>query len=185
MYLLPGVVGFIFFIFFDLNKIYWKSKVLNLFFVFGSVLLAFSTGYCILQSDFFSLFSGFGFRELLLLLCLILSGAFLVYALFFALPFDDTYMQSEDLPLVNKGLYGTCRHPGFWPFAFVYFFLAWLFKCNELFCCFILYSFCNFLYIVIQDRYIFPKYIENYNEYKQKVPFLIPTKDSILTAFSK
>lgn len=183
MYLLPGVIGFIFFIFFDLNKIYWKSKVLNLFFVLGSVLLAFSTGYCIWQSDPFSLFSAFGFRELLLLLCLIFSGVFLVYALFFALPFDDTYVQSEDLPLVSKGLYGACRHPGFWPFALVYFFLAWLFESKALFCCFILYSFCNYLYIVIQDRFIFPKYIRGYDEYKRTIPFLIPTRDSLRNAF--
>ena len=185
MYLLPGVIGFIFFIFFDLNKIYWKAKLLNLFFILGSILLLFSTGYCIFQSDLHAFISSFEFRDLLLLLCLILSGAFLIYALFFALPFDDTYVQSDDLPLVSSGLYGTCRHPGFWPFAFVYFFLAWLLSSRLLGHCFVVYSACNFFYIVIQDRYIFPQYIKGYDEYKQKVPFLIPTKESIHTAFSK
>ena len=184
MCLLPGVIGFIFFIFFDLNKIYWKTKLLNLFFVLGSLLLFFSTGYCIWQSNFQMLFSHFGLRSILLLLGVILSGALLIYALFFALPFDDTYIQSEELPLVNKGLYGTCRHPGFWMFALFYLVLA-LFLSNRLvFICFVVYSICNFLYIVIQDKYIFPKYIHGYDEYKQNVPFLIPTRESIRNAYT-
>ena len=184
MYLLPGVIGFIFFIFFDLNKIYWKSKLLNLFFVIGSVLLIFSTGYSIWQSDFHALLAHFGFRQFLLLTCLILSGALLIYALFFALPFDDTYVQSDALPLVNKGLYGTCRHPGFWMFVLFYLFLALLFHSRPLFYCFIIYNVCNFIYIVIQDRFIFPEYIEGYTEYKKTVPFLVPTKESIRNAFT-
>lgn len=185
MYLLPGVIGFIFFIFFDLNKIYWKSKFLNLFFVLGSALLAFSTGYSIWESDFQAVLSHFGFRHLFLLACLILSVALLIYTLFFALPFNDTYVQSDDLPLINKGVYGTCRHPGFWPFACVYFFLAWLFLSKPLWYCFLLYSTCNFLYIVIQDRFIFPRYIKGYNEYKKTVPFIIPNRNSIRNAFAK
>ena len=183
MYLLPGIIGFICFIFFDLNKIYWKSKLLNLFFIIGSILLIFSTGYSIWLSDWHGLISHFGILQIILLLCLILAGSMLIYVLFFALPFNNTYIQSDDLPLVDKGWYGTCRHPGFWMFALFYLFLAWLLSSNSLFCCFILYSTCNFIYIVIQDKYIFPQYIEGYSQYKKKVPFLIPTRNSIRNAF--
>ena len=185
MYLLPGVIGFGLFIIFDLNKIYWKNQLLNLFFVIGSILLAFSTIYSVIQSDVLSLMKHFGGKEVLALIALILSAIALVYALFFALPFSDTYVQSDELPLVNKGLYGTCRHPGFWMFLLFYFFLALLFSSVPLAYCFALYNTCNFVYIVIQDIFIFPQYIRGYNDYKKTVPFLVPTRASIRSAFYK
>ena len=54
-------------------------------------------------------------------------------------------------------------------FAFAMAFSAWhvtnaMIKINVL----------NFLYIVMQDMYFFPKYIEGYEEYKKRVGFLIP-----------
>ena len=183
MYLLPGIAAFIFFIFFDLNKIYWKSKILNLFFAIGTVLLLFSTGYSIGQSDFLALSSDFGTAKILLLICTVFSIVLLIYALFFSLPFQNTYTQASGLPLINKGLYAACRHPGFWPFASFYFFLSLLFSSNSMFWCFITFTVCNFLYIVIQDKFVFPKYIQGYSQYKQVVPFLIPTKTSIHNAF--
>lgn len=185
MYLVPGIIGFIFFILFDLNKIYWKSRIWNLSFVLGSIFLAFSTLYSVFQSDLSALIAHFGILHLLKLVCLILSGAALVYALFFALPFENTYVESEELPLVSKGLYGTCRHPGFWMFVLFYMFLAAFFGSIQLVYCFGVYNFCNFVYIVLQDTYIFPKYIKGYNEYKKVVPFLVPTRKSIQKAFSK
>lgn len=185
MYLFPGIIGFLFFILFDLNKIYWKNKFMNLFFILGSVLLLFSTLYSILQSDFTMFVSDFNYWKLIISICLLLSGAGLIYALFFALPFESTYVESDELPLVNKGLYGTCRHPGFWMFVLFYGFLALLFSNIHLFYCFLIYNTCNFLYIVIQDVYIFPRYIRGYLDYKKAVPFLIPTKDSVRNAFTK
>lgn len=183
MYLLPGIAGFAFFILFDLNKIYWKFRILNLSFILGSVLLAFSTVYSVLQSDFSVLMEHFGIWQFFKLICLILSGAALIYTLFFALPFDSTYVQSSDLPLVNKGVYGACRHPGFWMLALFYLFLALFFSNIQLIYCFLIYNICNFLYIVLQDVFIFPQYINGYNEYKKAVPFLVPTGTSIRNAF--
>ena len=185
MYLLPGIIGFIFFIIFDLNKIYWKSKVLNLSFVFGTILLFWSTGYCVMLSDFSTLFTQFGVWHICTLLGLILSGSALIYILFFALPFEDTYIESEHLPLMDKGVYGACRHPGFWMLTLCYLFLALFCSSIHLLYCCAAYSICNFLYIVIQDVYIFPKYIQGYQDYKKTVPFLIPTRESLHSAFSK
>ena len=185
MYLLSGIIAFIFFIFFDLNKIYFKSKLLNLLFVIGAVLLIFSTAVPIVQSDYQALIYDFKITNVFFLIAAIISGAALIYVLFFALPFENTYVQSSKLPLVNKGVYTSCRHPGFWPFVFFYLFLALLFSSNQLFWCFIVFSICNFLYIVIQDKFIFPKYIEGYLQYKKTVPFLIPTKESIKNAFKR
>jgi len=75
---------------------------------------------------------------------------------------------------MDQGVYGLCRHPGFWMFALCYLFLAlFFFDIRLLYCC-VVYSICNFLYILLQDVYIFPKYIRGYSEYKKRVPFLIP-----------
>ena len=37
----------------------------------------------------------------------------------------------------------------------------------------------NFLYVVLQDGVTFPRVFIDYNIYKQRVPFLIPTVKSI------
>ena len=46
-----------------------------------------------------------------------------------------------------------------------------------------IYNTCNFLYVYLQDRYIFPRYIRGYDDYKRSVPFLIPTRASLKKAF--
>ena len=185
MYILLGVAGFVACCLFDINKIRWNKKFLNLFFVLGSFLLIFSTILCIMQSDFSMIFQNFGFYRIAMLIGLLLSCAAEIYALFFALPFEDTYMESTDVPVISKGWYAACRHPGFWPLAFVYLFLWLLFSNIWLLYAFVIFTLCNFLYIYIQDAYIFPRYIRGYDEYKNKVPFLIPTKESIRCAFDK
>lgn len=173
MLLLPGILGFCLFIVFDLNKIRWQRPMLNSFFAVGGLLLILSTALCIVPvlRDFRpSLFSA------LMLTALIISGAALIYALFFALPFEDTYRESKSLPLVSGGIYGLCRHPGFWPFLLVYVFLWLSFGGEWLMWAMLIFPLCNLIYIIIQDKYIFPLYIEGYESYKQSVPFLIPRR---------
>ena len=67
---------------------------------------------------------------------------------------------------------------------FFYFFLWLFFTGPQMFRAFVLYPTCNLLYIYVQDRYIFPRYIRGYDDYKQTVPFVLPTRDSIRSAFS-
>lgn len=184
-YIIPGIAGFAACCLFDLNKIRWNKKFLNLFFVIGSLLLILSTVLCILQADLSSVFSDFGAYRLFMLMGLLLSILAEIYALFFALPFEDTYMESEHVPVVSRGWYAACRHPGFWTLAFVYLFLWLFFEHSLLLYVFFSYTICNFLYIYIQDTYIFPRYIRGYEEYKRKVPFLIPTRESLKCAFDR
>lgn len=185
MYLFLGAAGFAACCLFDLNKIYWNKKFLNLFFILGSFLLIFSTIQGTLLGDLSIVFQNFGIYRIAMLIGLLLSVGAEIYALFFALPFEDTYMESTDVPVISKGWYAACRHPGFWSLAFVYLFL-WLFFSNSwLLYALITYTICNFIYIYIQDTYIFPRYIRGYDEYKIKVPFLIPTKESFKCAFGR
>ena len=183
MYLIPGVLGFAACCLFDINKIKWQSKKLNLCFVFGILCILFSTVCGVLQSDLSQFSWPFSTRQLLCLVGCLASAAGLVYTLFFALPFEDTYMESESLPLMDRGVYGLCRHPGFWMLALVYLFLWFFFSSDSLKICFLLYTACNFIYVWVQDAYIFPQYIRGYDEYKKNVPFLIPTKKSFKKAF--
>ena len=180
MVLLPGVLGFIAFCLFDINKIRWHSEKLNLLFAFGGLLLLLSTLLAI-PADFVSAFR-LDLRRVAGLIGLALSGPGLIYVLFFALPFTETYTESDRLPLVDHGAYGACRHPGFWLFAAFYFFLWLFFTGRQMFFGFLLYTFCNFLYIWLQDRYIFPRYIGGYDDYRRAVPFLLPTRDSLKQA---
>ena len=174
MILLPGVAAFLLFILFDLNKIKWHWKAANLLFALGGLLLAGSTVLCILAGDL-SDFSWHMGTVLGLTAC-VASAAGLIYALFFALPFQDTYTQSGNLPVISTGLYGLCRHPAFWPMLALYVLLWLTFGGSWLLAAAILYPLCNLLYIYIQDRWIFPQYIRGYHQYQKQVPFLIPRR---------
>ena len=185
MCLIPGILGFAACCIFDLNKVYWRSKHLNHLFILGSLLLVLSTLWTVSQCSFSLLADTFGIAHVIYLLGMILSGITLIYVLFFALPFESTYEKTETLPVINSGIYALCRHPGFWPFLFFYLFM-WLFLSNPLVgIAAIVYSICNLIYIFIQDHYIFPLYIQGYNEYKQTVPFLIPNQKSIKHFFAQ
>jgi len=185
MYIIPGILGFLACCLFDINKIRWNKAFLNLFFVLGSVLLIGSTAVCIWQSDPAHVFLHMNIRRLIFLAGLLASCTAEIYALFFALPFSDTYTKSDQVPVADRGWYRVCRHPGFWALALVYLFLWLLFDTTLLFYTFIVYTICNLLYVIVQDVYIFPRYIRGYHEYKETVPFLIPTKDSIRYLFLK
>lgn len=171
MILLPGVLGFALFILFDLNKIKWQAKVCNLFFPLGGLLLLASTALCIAESSpVWSIGTVIGSAAV------IAACGALIYALFFALPFQDTYAESHELPVVTTGLYGLCRHPAFWPMLLVYLLLWLTFGGTWMAVAAVLYPLCNLFYIVIQDRWIFPCYIRGYDAYKKQVPFLIPRR---------
>ena len=104
----------------------------------------------------------------------------LIYTLFFALPFDETYVkESRYRKAYTEGVYALCRHPGVLWFAGMYLFAALLWKSLEGLIFFVVMVILNIFYVIFQDYYSFPKTFSNYREYQRSTPFLIPNRKSI------
>lgn len=180
--LILGFFGFALFIIYDLEQAGYVSKAhhkgVKFFFAVGFFLIFIATFLSVLkQMEHFSFCS-------LSLLGLIISCLFLfllIYTLFFALSFEKTYVeQSTGRPVYSEGVYALCRHPGLLWFSGLYISLWLVFGGKQLFCVMLVFILLNSCYVFIQDRYIFPKIFTNYMEYQKSVPFLFPTKKSIL-----
>jgi protein-S-isoprenylcysteine O-methyltransferase Ste14 len=103
----------------------------------------------------------------------------LIYTLFFALPFQDTYIKEKSHTVCKNGVYALCRHPGVLWFTLFYAFLGLAVMIPTLFVAGSLFSILNILYVLFQDRWTFMKSFENYEGYKVDTPFLVPNKKSI------
>ncbi len=181
-YVMIGGLSFILFCFYDLNSIFWKNKFLNLFFLFGLVGIGFSTSRVIWSfREIISANLGQKYGWLALsLVCL----ALLIHSLFFALPFEKTYVTHTAKKVYTEGVYALCRHPGVLWFIGIYLSLYFLIERPLMLIMAIMFSFFNFLYIVLQDLWTFPKTFIDYDVYKEKTPFLIPNFTSIQRCFT-
>lgn len=178
-----GTLGFVLYFIYDINSIKWNHPFLARFFGMGT--------FCLLISAVMvlgtALRSGEG-NVCLRFFCMIGSIAFLillVYTLFFALPFEETYLQpSQQRKAYTGKMYALCRHPGVLWFAGLYLCLwgaSGVFSCGGYFVLMIVW---NCLYVVFQDLWTFPRTFFNYMQYKEETPFLIPNRNSILACIS-
>ncbi|NLV15695.1 MAG: hypothetical protein GXY50_00605 [Syntrophomonadaceae bacterium] len=182
-FLVLGCLAFVFFYIFDLNKLFSWHKRLNIFFAIGIAVLAVST--------VGALFSGprlfeFSFAIRLLWGSLSIITLLLVpYTLFFALPFTQTYLETANQnTVIDTGMYALCRHPGVLWFLLFYLFL-WLTSGKALVLWGgLLWTLMDIIHVYVQDRWVFPKIIIGYDQYKDKVPFLIPDRNSIRQAIT-
>lgn len=178
-----GTAGFLLYFIYDANSIKWNNRILQKFFGAGSLCVATATVWVL------ALPSGSS-PSIVARICFGIAGmiflALLVYTLFFALPFDKTYLEeNQKREAYTEGVYGLCRHPGVLWFAGLYVCLwgvsgSWY---QGIF--FISMIFWNYLYIIFQDLWTFPKTFTNYDEYKKMTPFLIPNRQSIRYAFRR
>ncbi len=164
-----GLAAFLALTLFDVHKLKPIHPFFNGLFAAGVGMLVWAT-YGILTSEpWFSftpqplawIVAGLGLGEM-------------IFALFFALPFETTYVQSsENLPVVSTGLYGLCRHPGVWGFI-VYYLAASLASGNgTLLIAGIVFSAADILHVTMQDRLFFTKTLAGYTDYQRQVPFLL------------
>lgn len=170
MEFLLGISAYILYFIYDYNSVTRKNRILQKFFLMGTILLTAGIvlemvrcGYAVNAVTIFCTIGAIGF------------GIALIYTLFFAIPFNDTYVSDSELrEAYTGGVYSLCRHPGVLWFAGLSVCLWGI--CGDLRSglFFLLVTVGDILYVVYQDIIIFPRTFSNYSEYKQTTPFLIP-----------
>ncbi len=166
---LAGALAFALFFLYDWNRVFWKKKWMKPFFSAGCVILIVIGG----KEAAESVAAGPSLRLLWLAPAAVSLWA-LIYALFFALPFEDTYRkEAEGHKVCRTGIYGKSRHPGILAFFFCFLFLGLAAGERQL-AQGMFFSALNLLYGWYQDRIIFVKEFSDYEEYRRDVPFLIP-----------
>ncbi len=177
-YIVLGAIAFFFFILYDINSVLINHRLLHSSFFLGCILLIGATSGIIYQSWAYGIVN----FERSLFFFVIAVGFFilLLYTLFFALPFEDTYVESDQAPKTcQTGVYALCRHPGVLWFIGFYFFLWLAFPSNLLFAGALIFSGLNILYIIVQDYWTFVKIFPDYLDYKKNTPFLVPNLGSM------
>ncbi|RHV30114.1 hypothetical protein DXB59_16755 [Ruminococcus sp. OM05-10BH] len=172
-----GVLGFLCYFLYDVNSVGRIAGWMNRLFMIGTILIVVATSVLfwkrrsvLFQTPMDLLWMAGGVFFLYLL----------IYTLFFALPFDETYVkESRYRKAYTEGVYALCRHPGVLWFAGMYLFAALLWKSLEGLIFFVVMVILNIFYVIFQDYYSFPKTFSNYREYQRSTPFLIPNRKSI------
>ncbi len=173
VYLLAGLMSFILFYLYDYNSVNWKNPVLHRFFMLGTVILS-GTTMMLLWNYRFHIPLDTPVTYIWLAVSVVFLGL-LIYTLFFAIPFNETYLrESKERKTFRGSFYGWCRHPGVLWFGGFYFSLYGLITKPIVLYVAIFYTSLNLLYVAYQDRWIFPKTFTDYDEYQDHPPFLFP-----------
>ena len=176
-----GTISFILYMVYDLEQAGAIShrfrKITKSFFMAGSVMLVAATVMLLWRTGILQM--DFGMKQIFFLMFAILFLGLLIYTLFFALPFEETYVVQDAHKTYDKKMYALCRHPGVLWFAGFYFCLWLAIGTKPLLVMAIWFSFLNFCYIILQDCYTFPKIFSDYRDYQKRVPFLIPNGKSL------
>lgn len=176
--LILGTAGFVLYFVYDINSVLSKNVCLQKFFAWGSILVVASV-----VAEFCSVW-GQGHRSVEAVIGFGIGALFflglLIYTLFFALPFEETYCEENKLRAAyTEGVYGLCRHPGVLWFSGAFLCMWGMLGGWRPGIYFGLMIFWNYLYIIFQDLWTFPRTFFNYREYQQSTPFLIPNGKSI------
>ncbi len=169
-----GAAAFLLMLLGDINDALWHKGTLRLCFPAGLIVLAVVTAmrlsfeapnaaWCAVAAAF------------LLILLYVLFGSFSV---------KDAYVSQESGRRVyDKGFYAVSRHPGVIFFAGLYFSLhyALALPWEDT----AVYALLNLLLAAAEDKWLFPRSIGGYDEYKTRVPFLIPTSEGIKKIFKR
>ncbi|MDP2791226.1 MAG: hypothetical protein Q8O15_05650 [Rectinemataceae bacterium] len=102
------------------------------------------------------------------------SSALLLWSVFFEIGIERKKRGLGAADVIQSGSYDLCRHPGFWWFAFLISDLGLLKGFFDHFLTVLIMIGLDLLLIIVQDSYTFPKVFKGYNDYKKRVPFLIP-----------
>lgn len=158
-----GTAAFLLMLLGDINDAFWRKKALRLCFPAGIAALAAATAL------------GLDFSKADAAWCLVAAafGLLLIYALFGSFSVNEAYVEQEHgRKVCDTGFYGACRHPGVLFFVAMYASLHFALGLSwrEV----IVYSALNLLLAAAEDVWIFPRVLGGYDEYKKRVPFIIP-----------
>lgn len=173
-----GTIGFLCYFLYDLNSIKDNRPLLRKFFGVGTAFVAAATAgifwegrECLVWSSLNVWIGG---------IVGVLMLALLVYTLFFALPFQKTYVEESQKRLAyTEGVYALCRHPGVLWYAGFYLSAAGMIGTYQALSDGVFLILWNVAYIILQDIKVFPETFTNYKEYQMLTPFLIPSGKSI------
>lgn len=172
VWLLLGVLSFGVMALSDWIGITPKARFAGAVFVLGCSMLALTSVGLLLTGGSLCAGCPFGWCIVALLLGL------LVYTVFVAVHSSESSCEGQQ-PLVCTGVYALCRHPGVLWLAGLYFFVWVATGCSVWAAAWILFSAADIVYVLWQDRYLFPRTIQRYGEYQKQTPFLIPNVRSI------
>lgn len=173
-YSIIGILAYLLFYIYDINEIKKIDTRLKGTFYLGIILQIIGTAGIIADNLRYLRLSPLG-------VTIGLTGfIFLIYSLFFALPFKETYIgTSEKRKVYNRGIYAMSRHPGVLFYIIFYLGLALLQPTTYIIGTYTIWCLLNIGYIIFQDLWTFPRTFEDYKEYRRTTPFLIPTIKSI------
>lgn len=181
--LILGILGFVLYFIYDINSFAKRSALLSYAFMVGTLLVAASTILQCIEAIKVNAFSGIS--DILFLLISLIMFAALIYCLFFALPFQETYTNPFDVrKTYTFGAYALCRHPGVICFFLMYLFLGLAALPTRLIINGMSFSVLNIIYACFQDKVTFHKTFVDYEDYTKQVPFLIPTRQSVSRAIA-
>lgn len=178
VYLLLGAIAFLFFFLYDFTCIFSSFRFLRFGFFAGCFLLTTATVGMLLRS--------FQLSALKLWPALV-GGVFalfflwlLIYSLFFALSFTDTYgLPKKEPALCDTGVYALCRHPGVLGLMGFYLCIWLMLRTGTAFLAFAVFSVLDIAYALFQDRWTFMKLFAGYQKYQNTTPFLLPNRASM------
>lgn len=184
IYIILGLAGYLCYIFFDLNTVHFQKRWGRHLFAAGTAILAAAT--ICLNVSAYRRGAWHRLSPVFALLALVMFGL-LIYTLFFALPSEEAYSgeKSDEHKVCDTGVYALCRHPGVIWLAGMYVALALMLPTKLMWSGAVAFSLADFIYVVLQDVYIFPKQFRGYNEYKKTTPFMVPNRESVRRMFSK
>ncbi|MBN2323454.1 MAG: hypothetical protein JXQ30_06945 [Spirochaetes bacterium] len=183
IYVIIGAVGFLILFFFDLAALK-KIRLLKTFiWIIGYGLISYSLNVIIRRE------ARFVFPCYIKITGVVLSIVFtilLIYSLLIEIPFKTTYLKKgAGGKLITTGTYALVRHPGVLWFIL---FLIGLFLASgsrTLLVATPVWWSMDIIYILIQDKYYFPKQFgDAYKQYQEEVPMLVPNKKSIKRCFT-
>jgi protein-S-isoprenylcysteine O-methyltransferase Ste14 len=180
LFIVIGAFGFVSLLVFDLlslnNRIFGKY----FFAFFGLGLILYSSLELVALDSNFNLHP---FAKVLSLLFAIFFMALLIYSVFIEVG-GNTYQKIAKPELVTNGTYSLVRHPGVIWLFFAFFFLGTFTQNMYVLIASIVWTIVNYIYVVIQEKYVLCKLFPTYKEYMKTTPRVIPNSMTMKKFFT-